>query len=907
MSLALNGMTGRDKAVRFLDRGVELTLLVALVALPLGFPRFLVFLPLDELSFLIPKTWITNHTPLNLKESLATILALYGLALWAVRSILSGRLELIWTPLHYPFALIVLLAGVSLFRPVAFLLQARDFSLLLCYAGFVHLFLLYLWRSRRFRRRCMNLFFLAGAVFTAVVFAMDRGWYFGPFLAEVQDNRQALYATIGHNISVASYLMILTIYLLGRIAESRGWPTRLGCGLWAALCLHLIVAAQTVGVWLALVALCAVVAAMVFWFKKGNVLRQTVFRWAMIASALALIGFVGFFALDEMMGGRRTGSSSPMERLKLRTTPGIVQKGTRARLWTISLDLVRRHFPLGVGFSGFKYIYAEEQGRYFREHPDTPLVPTPLHTDRVHNDYLQVWVELGALGLAALIWAVFGLVKMQGLLLRSSRRRARDRLRGSIAFLAMAGVMLHLLTSFELHVASSALFFIFGLGLWVSEGRLGRLAVYPLTGLSRSLPVAMILSALTIVSAWGFAGMACRHVIADSFFWLGEHLRDAGNYPMAVTVMEKAYQLAPYRSNIAKQQGALLYRMAEEDVQRNRIPEAIAKLADAEKLLTVSMSNYRHKEQNYYRARIRQLIATLTGRSEYFDLAVQDYNKVIEIYPMDLLAYYELGRLYYGTGRVSQAVEVWRRAQKYEYEFMRDYHVKDAEIAIKQGRRDLAIQYYQLAVLLSPKNSEYYLPLMDLFLQTERYAEGVKLGEAFLDFYPRATGIIARVAEFELKAGHPERAEEWLDRILQIGPVDVDAAWAGKFCFDLLNRKQEGLAWLERWRQEHPRILVDRQEYRILMTLDAAYEEQGKTAERIALWTGLLELPDDLLYPYYRSRCHYKLARIYLAQGRLAETLREYEAASRLPVKRNDFPAVATLKLIRMFEWPLLF
>ncbi len=206
--MALDGMTGREKAARFLDRGVELTLLAALVALPLGFPRFLVFLPLDDLSFLFPKKWITNHTPLNLKESLATLLALYGLALWGVRSILSGRLELIWTPLHYPFAVIVLLAGASLFRPVAFLLQARDFSLLLCYAGFVHLFLLYLWRSRRFRRRCMNLFFLSGAVFTAVVFAMDQGWYFGPFLAEVQDNRQALYATIGHNISVASYLMI---------------------------------------------------------------------------------------------------------------------------------------------------------------------------------------------------------------------------------------------------------------------------------------------------------------------------------------------------------------------------------------------------------------------------------------------------------------------------------------------------------------------------------------------------------------------------------------------------------------------------------------------------------------------------------------------------------------------------
>jgi hypothetical protein len=44
MPLAIDGVTGREKAVRFWT-GVELTLLAALVALLAGFPRFLVLLP----------------------------------------------------------------------------------------------------------------------------------------------------------------------------------------------------------------------------------------------------------------------------------------------------------------------------------------------------------------------------------------------------------------------------------------------------------------------------------------------------------------------------------------------------------------------------------------------------------------------------------------------------------------------------------------------------------------------------------------------------------------------------------------------------------------------------------------------------------------------------------------------
>ena len=319
---------GRKRVVSFLDRAVRLGLLLAVAAVPLGFHRFLVLFPLDVFPFsaLTPEVMLSTHTPLNFKEILAAFIAVYVLALWLARVVLAGRLDFVWTPLHLPFLLLVALAGLSMFASQARLLRLRDFSLLVCYVGFVHLFLLY-GRQRTFRRRCFDLFLFVSAVFTAVVFAMDRQWYFGPFQMVVSDhNRQSLYATIGHNIAVASYLMIIAIYVSGRVLETSCWWKKGLYGIWVVLVLDLIVAAQTVGVWLSLLLLVPVVVwqiLLVIRRRGQSMWRHRGVRW--VSGTVLVIGvlFVTLFALNEGVRRERPGTT-PLERLQMRMDPNIL-------------------------------------------------------------------------------------------------------------------------------------------------------------------------------------------------------------------------------------------------------------------------------------------------------------------------------------------------------------------------------------------------------------------------------------------------------------------------------------------------------------------------------------------------------------------------------------------------------
>jgi len=902
----------RARAVGFLDRALELGLLTVLVVLPLGFQGFLVFIPLDAYPFSawVPKVMQSAHTPLNLKEALAAFMAIYVLALWLARSILAGRLCLVWTPLHLPFLVLLAVAALTLLEPSARLLRLRDFSLVIGYCGFVHLFLLSA-RRRRFRRRSLDLFLWVGALFTGIVLAMDRQWYFGPFRMVLSDNnRQSLYATIGHNIAVASYLMILLVYVLGRAVETRSGWKRLGYGLWALLLAHLIVAAQTVGVWLALFLLVPVVVWQLLlgsglgWRRlwEHRALRR-VSGAALVAGAL----FVLLFTLNEVARRGRPGTT-PMERLKMRLDPRIVVRGTRARLWTISIHLVRERFPLGVGFSAFKYVYPEAQARYFQKHPDSILVPTELHTDRVHNDYLQVWVELGALGLVALLWALAVFVRLQVRLLRSSRLRARERLRATTAFVALAATLLHLLTSFEFHVPTTVLFFVLGLSWWTGEGRLGRLKSFSMVNLSRRGAVALLLVGAIALAAVGFALWVGRHVIADSYFCLGEYLRKKeGNLAQAAECFDRSRQLAPYRGQVAYHQGFSVFRLADQYRSQGQQEKALRYLQFADQLLSGALETYQYKDIYYYRGRTRGMLGMSLDREELLNQAVRDYQKTIEIYPRELSAYYDLGKLYYSTQRQNLAFEVWKQAQAHDFDFMRDYHILDAEHAVAQGWTELAMEYYRMAIVLNPKNGDYYWPLLDLMEEAGRYQEGISLLKAFIGFYPEAYWAMARLAHLEWLAGNPAGAEAQLERIAAVRPVTQESAQAGAYCCRLLGREEDGIALLTEWLEEHWDERFFKHEFAALKQLSDAYRRTGQLEAEEALWKRLLALPEEQLKEVMRDRVLGELARFYVEQGRLLEALQVYRQRMELPDMPEDYGLAAYLQFLTVLELPLAF
>jgi hypothetical protein len=105
-------------------------------------------------------------------------------------------------------------------------------------------------------------------------------------------------------------------------------------------------------------------------------------------------------------------------------------------------------------------VYPAAQARYFYTHPDTRLYPSDSIADHAHNEYLQILIEMGLVGLGVTLSAFF-------LFLREGFQRLRRqndlavRMRRLCAFFGLLAILLHGLVDFPFHIVPIATVFLF--------------------------------------------------------------------------------------------------------------------------------------------------------------------------------------------------------------------------------------------------------------------------------------------------------------------------------------------------------------------------------------------------------------------------------------------------------------
>jgi tetratricopeptide (TPR) repeat protein len=176
---------------------------------------------------------------------------------------------------------------------------------------------------------------------------------------------------------------------------------------------------------------------------------------------------------------------------------------------------------IGVGPGHFQNAYLVEQGRLLWQ-PGHQAEPYRFTAD-IHNDWLQVLVESGWIGLG-LFAAVLGLA------LRAAWRR---RSLGGAALLGLfSAFAVQALFHFPLGIQASALFFWGSVGLaaaWEQEG-----------GPAVAIPWAWVCLPL----AFGLA-LSLRQALASAALNGGSALKDAGHPTEAVVLLQKATRLWP--------------------------------------------------------------------------------------------------------------------------------------------------------------------------------------------------------------------------------------------------------------------------------------------------------------------------------------------------------------------------
>jgi O-antigen ligase len=630
-----------------------------------------------------------GHSPLLYKEVLSQVLLLGAIGAFLVSKLieLSGqkghpleRRALLRNPVSWLTGFI-LYAGVSalFFSPtlhysIRTWMESAIVILALCT-------LLDGRAGRGFRLKLMWMMIFCGAII-ATISVLQQLRLTSWFLPFWDDPRNRLGSLIGHNTGLSSWLLFPLSFSLYFALSKRGLVARAFCSLMAVLMLYVIIAAESRAVWL-IVLTTGIPYVVQLLRNSGRRIRLRTF----------LLGFVclmAVIAVQTIAPNRNPFARhvvSLADRVKNHIlNPEQLLHETRLRILAASGSLVAKHPVQGSGYGSFQYVYPPAQGEYFRNHPDSRLGTTNKRSDLAHDDYLQLLIEAGFVGVLLLFIPVVMLFKRGWRNYRLLRGNSASELL-AILFPVM-GVCLQAFVDFPFHIMPIALAAGCCFVLWCSAGDSERFISAPKDESTeepartydfsnvRPAPTAALIATVSFCIVIYFAvGFLLQDYMADIYttegsgwrrtaglFEPGQRMQQYRAYGTAKEDFKKALKLNPFSGEAYEGLIYTLLNLASTDmtmmhdaIAAGQTSTSVAWKASAERnleLALVQSQNQRaHGELEYHFSlyqigEIYNLLWRLNRNiTNYRDSAERAYRMALEMNPADSYSLFKLAEL----------------------------------------------------------------------------------------------------------------------------------------------------------------------------------------------------------------------------------------------------------------------
>ena len=305
---------------------------------------------------------------------------------------------------------------------------------------------------------------------------------------------------------------------------------------------------------------------------------------------------------------------------------------TRVYLYRNTLAMIKDHPFAGVGFGNFRYAYPR-----YRDRAEWALSGLNTRVDEAHNDYLQVFSEVGIVGFVVFLWILFLLGRMawKGLQGEAGTRRF------SIAQACVMGILATLvqcLFDFNLQNPASGMMF------WSVVGFLEVVSA-PRTPLTLSIPSRVIrcVIACGIVVAFAIAtSFAVKSVAGDYYLKEGRTSMVGGDSERAFENLQKASRFTPRQADVFFHLGQSLVQLKDYEGAIEAYNRCIA----LHPFFIEAMNN----------------LGTVYIKVGRIDEAIGEFERCIDINPYHPGLHNNLGYLYSKRGSLEKALESYRKA-----------------------------------------------------------------------------------------------------------------------------------------------------------------------------------------------------------------------------------------------------
>jgi O-antigen ligase len=358
-------------------------------------------------------------------------------ALWAVRQVATGELEIIGNPLFIP---ILVFGGLTLGQLASGRTAYRfdTSSAAMQYWAYSLLCFLVVQCLRRTAQIRILAWIVSSYGFAVAMFALlqglasngklywlrnaeSGGWIYGPY--------------VNHNHYAGLMELLMPIPLVVALAGSVSGTRRGLAAMTAALMASTIFLAGSRGGMAAFAVQIVLLAAFVIRRRKN---WKTVFAFCtFLVIALGLLMWLGGGELVDRLASIHSGARTELS------------GGTRLTIDRDALKMFAEKPVLGWGLGVFPDVF-----------PQFSSLATNLQVGMAHNDYLQLLVEMGALGFAVALWFLVTLFRTALNKLKTQPADTNTAVTLA-ALLGVSGILVHSFVDFNLQIpANAALFYV---------------------------------------------------------------------------------------------------------------------------------------------------------------------------------------------------------------------------------------------------------------------------------------------------------------------------------------------------------------------------------------------------------------------------------------------------------------
>jgi O-antigen ligase/Tfp pilus assembly protein PilF len=650
----------------FWTNAIEASVIALVILVPIAFyPRCItVFLPA--------------------KEAVSAVIILLALMFWGLKIINKEEFKFTSAPLNIPIISFIAICVLSLIWSNSFFISLKELPLFLA-GPLLYFVITNSINDERQINRILDILLLVGGLFGIYGIFQYNGIDFSFWARNI--GRQQVFGLFGNVNYFAEYLIVPLPIAVSLFFANRN-KFKKGLLLIAILAMGTsLIVTFTRGSYLSFG------SALIFMFflfllsRGKGFIKNNKKIFIIILVAIIIITFL--FVVPTLLNRSGTVISKIKERASIIQLINEFSFGRRTAIYKFTTLMIKDHPLLGSGIGTYKYNTLRYQAEFFAQGENRALYPHGF-ADKAHNEYLQLWAEIGIVGLGIFIWLIISYFRFGLKILRKIKDESRP---GIIIGLmgAVVAVLVDGIFGFPLHLPATIVLFWLVLGLTVAVGLLKDEVNAPEikmirenSNISRFKPLLYLGILLFTI----FLGVTVtRPFIARIYWYYGFKEIEKENWDKAIKTYGEALKWDPYL-------GEIYYD--------------IGKILETKELYGVAMEYFEKAEKYIDSPNLPQDFALIYLKKGQLDKAAIKLKQAIS-YQSDeksmLPLYSELGNTYLQLKRYKPAEIAFKNALKINPDFV-NAHYGLAGAYLKQNLSNEALIELQKVIDLAPDSQE---------------------------------------------------------------------------------------------------------------------------------------------------------------------------------------------------------